>query len=123
MFVEFRIEDGITRNKRPIWSLWIGPEDVALQSLCPMYLWRFAIEHLFPSLKQHMGLNSNRSRDLVTAEKCEELRALAYQQLLRMCNLVQPNRPAWHTGSRHHPGTRDIAHKQAVGQRPSHATK
>jgi hypothetical protein len=94
--VEFLREDGAPRYKRPIWLFWTGPENVALQDLCRMYLWRFAIEHLFRFLKQHMGLNSNRSTDLVSTEKWMWLCALAYWQLLLMRNLVQPNRPAWH---------------------------
>jgi hypothetical protein len=69
---------------------------ISLQDLCRMYLWRFAIEHLFRFLKQHMGLNSNRSPDLVSTEKWMWLCALAYWQLLLMRNLVAPNRPAWH---------------------------
>jgi hypothetical protein len=94
--VEFLKEDGTPRYKRPIWLFWTGPESMALQDLCRMYLWRFAIEHLFRFLKQHMGLNSSRSPDLVSTEKWMWLCALAYWQLLLMRNLVQPNRPAWH---------------------------
>jgi len=51
--VEFLKDDGTPRYKRPIWLFWTGSEDVALQDLCRMYLWRFAIEHLFRFLKQH----------------------------------------------------------------------
>jgi hypothetical protein len=58
-----------------------------------MYLWRFAIEHLFRFLKQHMGLNSNRSPSLVSAEKWMWLCALAYWQLLLM-RKVHPLTPA-----------------------------
>jgi hypothetical protein len=94
--VEFLKEDGTPRYKRPIWLFWTGPEDATLQDLCRMYLWRFAIEHLFRFLKQHMGLNSNRSTSLASTEKWMWLCALAYWQLLLMRNLVQPNRPAWH---------------------------
>jgi hypothetical protein len=94
--VEFLKDDGTPRYKRPIWLFWTGPEDVTLQDLCRMYLWRFAIEHLFRFLKQHLGLNSNRSPALVSAKKWMWLCALAYWQLLLMRNLVQPNRPAWH---------------------------
>jgi len=106
--VEFLKEDGTPRYKRPIWLFWTGPEDVALQDLCRMYLWRFAIEHLFRFLKQHMGLNSNRSPDLVSTEKWMWLCALAYWQLLLMRNLVTPNCPAWHPhckGGQVHPLT------------------
>lgn len=94
--VEFLKEDGTPRYKRPIWLFWTGPENVALQDLCRMYLWRFAIEHLFRFLKQHMGLNTNRSPNLVSTEKWMWLCALAYWQLLLMRHLVQSNQPAWH---------------------------
>jgi hypothetical protein len=51
--VEFLKEDGTPRYKRPLWLFWTGPEAVRPQDLCRMYLWRFAIEHLFRFLKQH----------------------------------------------------------------------
>jgi hypothetical protein len=53
--VEFLKEDGTPRYKRPLWLFWTGPQSVALSDLCRMYLWRFAIEHMFRFLKQHMG--------------------------------------------------------------------
>jgi hypothetical protein len=34
---------------------------VPLHDLCLMYLWRFAIEHAFRFMKQHLGLNANQS--------------------------------------------------------------
>jgi IS4 transposase len=52
--VEFLKEDGTPRYKRPLWLFWTGPEEVSPQDLCRMYLWRFAIEHLFRFLKQHL---------------------------------------------------------------------
>lgn len=82
--VEFLKEDGTPRYKRPLWLFWTGSEEVSPRDLCRMYLWRFAVEHLFRFLKQHMGLNSNRSSNL------------AYWQLLLMRATVRPNRPAWH---------------------------
>ena len=94
--VEFLKEDGTARYKRPLWLFWTGPEDVAPQDLCRMYLWRFAIEHLFRFLKQHMGLNSNRSSNLASLQRWMWIVALAYWQLLLMRDTVQPNRPAWH---------------------------
>lgn len=94
--IEFLKEDGTPRYKRPIWVFWTGPQDVPLQDLCRMYLWRFAIEHLFRFLKQHIGLNSNRSPSLVSTEKWMWLCAWAYWQLLLMRNLVQPNCPPRH---------------------------
>lgn len=94
--VEFLKEDDTPRYKRPLWLFWTGPEDVAPQDLCRMYLWRFAIEHLFRFLKQHMGLNSNRSSNLASLQRWMWIVALAYWQLLLMRDTVQPNRPAWH---------------------------
>ncbi len=94
--VEFLKEDGTPRYKRPLWLFWTGPEDVAPQDLCRMYLWRFAIEHLFRFLKQHLGLNSHRSSNLESLQRWMWIVALAYWQLLLMRETVQPNRPAWH---------------------------
>lgn len=59
--VEFLRADGTPRYQRPMWLFWSGPDTVSLKDLCLMYLWRFAIEHLFRFLKQHMGLNANQS--------------------------------------------------------------
>lgn len=94
--VEFLKEDGTPRYKRPLWLFWTGPEGVAPQDLCRMYLWRFAIEHLFRFLKQHMGLNSNRSSNSQSLQRWMWIVALAYWQLLLMRDTVKPNRPAWH---------------------------
>ena len=94
--VEFLKADGTPRYKRPMWLWWTGPQSVALPDLCRMYLWRFAIEHLFRFLKQHMGLNCNRSPNLVSAQQWIWLCALAYWQLLLIRNQVKPNRPAWY---------------------------
>ena len=94
--VEFLKEDGTPRYKRPLWLFWTGPEDIAPQDLCRMYLWRFAIEHLFRFLKQHLGLNSNRSSNLESLQRWMWIVALAYWQLLLMRDTVKPNRPAWH---------------------------
>jgi hypothetical protein len=93
--IEFLKQDGSPRYKRPLWLFWTGPEEVALQDLCRMYLWRFAIEHLFRFLKQHMGLNSHRSSNLESLKRWMWLVALAYWQLLLMRETVKPNRPAW----------------------------
>ena len=94
--VEFLKEDGTPRYKRPIWLFWTGPEEVTPQDLCRMYLWRFAIEHLFRFLKQHLGLNSNRSSNLESLQSWMWMAALAYWQLLLIRDKVTPNRPAWH---------------------------
>jgi hypothetical protein len=94
--VEFLKEDGTPRYKRPLWLFWTGPENVAPQDLCRMYLWRFAIEHLFRFLKQHLGLNSHRSCNLESLQHWLWIVALAYWQLLLMRDTVKPNCPAWH---------------------------
>jgi len=94
--VEFLKADDTPRYKRPIWLFWTGPEDVTPQDLCRMYLWRFAIEHFFRFLKQHLGLNSHRSSNLESLKRWMWIVALAYWQLLLMRDTVQPNRPAWH---------------------------
>jgi len=94
--VEFLKEDGTPRYKRSLWLFWTGPEDIAPQDLCRMYLWRFAIEHLFRFLKQHMGLNSHRSSNLDSLQRWMWTVALAYWQLLLMRDTVKPDRPAWH---------------------------
>jgi hypothetical protein len=94
--VEFLKEDGTPRYKRPLWLFWTGPEEVAPQDLCRMYLWRFAIEHLFRFLKQHLGLNCHRSSNLTSLQRWMWIVALAYWQLLLLRDTAQPNRPAWH---------------------------
>ena len=94
--VEFLKEDGTPRYKRPLWLFWTGPEEVTPHNLCRMYLWRFAIEHLFRFLKQHLGLNSNRSSNLESLQRWRWIVALAYWQVLLLRSTVKPNRPAWH---------------------------
>lgn len=94
--VEFLKEDGTPRYQRPLWLFWTGPQEVRPQDLCRMYLWRFAIEHLFRFLKQHLGLNSHRSSNLDSLKRWMWIVALAYWQLLLLRNTVKPNHPAWH---------------------------
>ncbi len=94
--VEFLKADGQPRYKQPMWLLWTGPTTVALSDLVKMYLWRFAIEHLFRFLKQNLGLNASRSNDLVGTELWMWLCALAYWQLLLIRTEVEAARPAWH---------------------------
>lgn len=94
--VEFLKVDGTPRYKRPMWLFWTGPQHGALSDLCRMYLWRFAIEHLFRFLKQHMGLNSNRSPDMVSAQQWMWCCALAYWQLLLLRDHVKEDCPAWY---------------------------
>ena len=94
--VEFLRPDGTPRYKRPMWLFWTGPETAALSELCRMYLWRFAIEHLFRFLKQHMGLNANQSTDLVSTDQWMWFCAIAYWQLLLMRDEIPNARPAWY---------------------------
>jgi hypothetical protein len=94
--IEFLRADGSPRYKRPMWLFWTGPDTVPLEELCRMYLWRFAIEHMFRFLKQHMGLNANQSTDLVSTDHWMWLCALAYWQLLLMRDEVKASRPAWY---------------------------
>jgi len=94
--IEFLRPDGTPRYKRPLWLFWTGPDTVPLEELCRMYLWRFAIEHMFRFLKQHMGLNANQSTDLVSTDHWMWLCALAYWQLLLMRDEVKASRPAWY---------------------------
>jgi len=94
--IEFLRPDGSPRYKRPMWLFWTGPDTVPLEELCRMYLWRFAIEHMFRFLKQHMGLNANQSTDLVSSDNWMWLCALAYWQLLLMRDEVKASRPAWY---------------------------
>ena len=94
--VEFLRSDGTPRYKRPMWLFWTGPETVALSEICRMYLWRFAIEHFFRFLKQHLGLNANQSTDPVSTDQWMWLCALAYWQLLLMQDEIPVARPAWY---------------------------
>lgn len=98
--VVFLKSDGKSRYKQPMWLLWTGPTDVPMQDLCKMYLWRFAIEHMFRFLKQNLGLNTSRSNDLVGTEQWMWMCGLAYWQLLLMKDLVEDARPAWHSRTR-----------------------
>jgi len=129
--VEFLKADGTPRYKQPMWLLWTGPSDVPLQELCKMYLWRFAIEHMFRFLKQNLGLNTSRSNDLVATEQWMWLCALAYWQLLLMRNGVEEDCPAWYPRFRNGK-RRDLTPGQvqraALGYlvqmgTPAHATK
>ncbi len=94
--VEFLRPDGTPRYKRPMWLFWTGPETVALNEICRMYLWRFAIEHFFRFLKQHLGLNANQSTDPVSTNQWMWMCALAYWQLLLMRDEIPHVRPAWY---------------------------
>lgn len=97
--VEFLKADGTPRYKRPLCLFWTGSWEVVLSDLCLMYLWRFALEHAFRFLKQHLGLNANQSTHLHSTELWMWLCALAYWQLLLMQKVVADYRPAWYRRS------------------------
>lgn len=60
-----------------------------------MYLWRFAIEHMFRFLKQHMGLNTSRSPSIDQHEFWGWCCALAYAQLVLIRTEVAQQRLPW----------------------------
>ncbi len=94
--VQFLKADGTPRFKRPLYLFWTGPTSVALSDLACMYLWRFAIEHMFRFLKQHMGLTASNSPNLQGRLRWVWCCALAYCQLLFIRHQVADRRPAWH---------------------------
>jgi hypothetical protein len=94
--VQFLKADGTPRFKRPLYLFWTGPTSVALADLARMYLWRFAIEHMFRFLKQHMGLTASNSPNLQGRLRWLWCCALAYCQLLFIRHKVADRRPAWH---------------------------
>ena len=94
--VEFLKADGTLRYQRPMWLWWTGPETVALEAICRMYLWRFAIEHAFRFMKQHLGLNAHCLTDPDSIQRWMWLCALAYWQLLLMGRDVDDLCPAWY---------------------------
>lgn len=94
--VEFLKADGTRRYQRPMWLFWTGPETVALEAICRMYLWRFAIEHAFRFMKQHLGLNAHCLTDPDSIQRWMWLCALAYWQLLLMGRDVDDLCPAWY---------------------------
>ena len=98
--VEFLKADGSLRYQRPMWLFWTGPETVPLQELCRMYLWRFAIEHAFRFMKQHLGLNAHCLADNDEIQRWMWLCALAYWQLLLMSKEVEDLSPAWYPAQR-----------------------
>lgn len=94
--VQFLKPDGTPRFKRPLYLFWTGPASVALVDLARMYLWRFAIEHMFRFLKQHMGLTASNSPNVQNRLRWVWCCALAYCQLLHIRHQVADRRPAWH---------------------------
>lgn len=95
LIVEFLKPDGSPRYQRPLYLFWTGPETVPLPDLCRIYLWRFAIEHLFRFLKQHLGLNTSRSPDPKHHERWVWSCALAAAQLVLIRHQVAQQRPPW----------------------------
>lgn len=94
--VQFLKADGTARFKRPLYLFWTGPTSVALADLARMYLWRFAIEHMFRFLKQHLGLTTSNSPNLQGRLRWVWCCALAYCQLLFIRHKVADRRPPWH---------------------------
>ena len=94
--VQFLKADGTPRFKRPLYLFWTGPTSVALADLTRIYLWRFAIEHMFRFLKQHMGLTASNSPNLQARLRWVWSCALAYTQLLLIRRQVADRRPRWH---------------------------
>jgi len=115
--VEFLKPDGTPRFQRPLYLFWTGPTAVALVDLARMYLWRFAIEHMFRFLKQHLGLTCANSSDLGYRERWVWCCALAYTQLLLMRHEVADQRPDWHprfVRGRSRPSTPRQVQRQAL---------
>ncbi len=94
--VEFLKADGTPRFARPLYLFWSGPLAVPLEALARMYLGRFAIEHAFRFLKQHLALNQVRSTNLAARQRWLWCCALAYCQLLFLRDQVASVRPAWY---------------------------
>jgi hypothetical protein len=94
--IQFLKSDGTPRFKRPLYLFWTGPTCVSLVDLARMYLWRFAIEHMFRFLKQHLGLTCANSPYLEYRLRWVWCCAIAYCQLLLMRHEVEDRRPAWH---------------------------
>jgi len=117
--VQFLQADGSPRFKRPLYLFWTGPTSVALADLARMYLWRFAIEHMFRFLKQHLGLTASNSPHLQARLRWVWCCALAYCQLLFIRRQVADRRPAWHPTSvrgRQRPLTPGQSHKLCQGK-------
>ena len=93
--VEFLKPDGTPRFTRPLFLFWTGPWSTPLADICYIYLWRFAIEHMFRFMKQHLGLTTSRSSALAHHERWVWFCALAYSQLLLIRHEVADRRPPW----------------------------
>ncbi len=115
--VQFLKADGTPRFARPLLLFWTGPTSVGLADLAQMYLWRFAVEHLFRFLKQHLGLTSAASPDLAHRQRWLWCCALAYCQLLLLRPHVADKRPPWQpqrTQSQARPMTPRQVQRQAL---------
>lgn len=94
--VVFLKGNGIPRFQRPLYLFWSGPQEIALTDLVRMYLWCFAIEHVFRFFKQHLGLTTWHSPKLEYQELWVWYCALAQAQLVLLCPLVAQRRTPWH---------------------------
>lgn len=115
--VQFLKPDGTPRFKRPLILFWTGPTTIALVDLARMYLWRFAIEHMFRFLKQKLGLTTANSPALDQRQRWVWCCALAYCQLLLMRQEVADKRPPWQppkAGRTAHPLTPGQVQRQAL---------
>ena len=115
--VQFLKPDGTPRFKRPLILFWTGPTTIALVDLARMYLWRFAIEHMFRFLKQKLGLTTANSPALDQRQRWVWCCALAYCQLLLMRQEVADKRPPWQppkAGRNAHPLTPGQVQRQAL---------
>lgn len=93
--VEFLKPDGTPRYKLPMGLFWSGPITVSLSELCRMYLWRFAIEHFFRFIKQHLGFYATRTACLACTERWIDIVILAYWQVLLAAPLVSGYVAPW----------------------------
>ena len=115
--VQFLRSDGTPRFKRPLYLFWTGPTSVALVDLARIYLWRFAIEHMFRFLKQHMGLTASNSPSHDARLRWVWGCAIAYTQLLLIRHDVADHRPDWHprfVRGQPHPMTPRQVQRQAL---------
>ena len=78
-----------------MWLFWSGPITLPLTELCRMYLWRFAIEHFFRFIKQHLGFYATRSAFLDCTERWIDIVILAYWQILLAASEVHGYVAPW----------------------------
>ena len=99
--ITFLNEDGTSRYKTPIYLFWTGDWNVPIEELARMYLCRFAIEHMFRFLKQHLGLRCNRSPHLHNRQQWMWICAIAFYQLNLLRPLVADKRAPWRPAKKH----------------------